>query len=139
MCDRFLSYDAFGPYRAGGVVDAIIDRFERESVDYRNVQVQQGDWSVRYPHTAQEVLDDEACRQIAARVAALVPRMEALFADALDEIGGPLDIYALAPTTEALCESLDLAHDLCARCARTFPLLALDAEGLCTPCKETHG
>lgn len=134
MADRFLSFDAFGPYRAGGIVDAVVDRFEREGVDYRNVQARQGDWSVRYPHTAQEILDDEAQRQIALRVMALVPRLEELLTEALADVGCPVDLYALAPMVEALCESLDIAHDLCATCARTAPLRALDAEGRCPTC-----
>lgn len=138
MGDRFLSFDAFGPYRAGGIVDAVIDRFEREGVDYRNVQAHQGDWNIRYPHTAQAILDDEAHAQIATRVARLVPRLEALLCDALREIGCPVDLYALAPMTERLCEELDLVYDLCAHCARTFPARALDARGLCHTCpKET--
>lgn len=135
MSNLFLSFDAFGPYRAGGIVDAITKRFEREGVEYTNVQVQQGDWNVRYPATAQGVLVDEVNLQRARCVSRLVPRLEAFLSTELGDLGVPLDLYILAPMTERLCEELELPYDLCASCARTFPARGLDASGNCHDCK----
>ena len=126
MADRFLSFDGFGPYRAGGIIDAISERLEREG----------GDWNLRYPVEAQCYVDDEVELQIACRVARFLSKLDALCASELAELGTPQDIYLVAPMSEAVCESLDLAHDLCADCARTFPTRALDVEGRCPACRK---
>lgn len=131
----FISFDAFGPYQAGGIIDAIIDRFEHEGVTYTNTQVEQGDWNLRYPAAAQEILDDEVNLQRAKSVTRLVPRLEALLSKELKTIGTPLDLYLLAPMTERLCEELDLHYDLCANCSRTFPSRGLSASGHCLDCQ----
>lgn len=137
MADRFLSYDAFGPYRSGGIVDAVIDRFEREGVDYRNVVGTHGAVSIRYPAEAQHHVDNVAQDEFAARVARLVPELARLLEAHLGDTGHPLDAGFLAPLTERVCEELDLAHDLCAECARTFPLRALSyPDGVCAGCRK---
>lgn len=137
MTYRVLSYDAFGRYRAGGVVDAVLDRFDREGVDYRNVVVgTRGVVTVRYPAAAQGVVDNVVQDELAARVARLVPDLGEVLARHLGDTGHPLDLGFLAPLTERVCEELDLAHDLCAECARTFPQRALDGEGRCPGCRK---
>lgn len=137
MTTKFLSFDAFGTYEAGGPIDQIIDAFDVAKVIYQHHHLTKGHFEMAYLGTprAERIIKTVAERHYARRAWAYRTEARELLerrysGDAFEQIATTLN-----QAFYGLYSHFDLPVQDCVQCGEACPTV-LVVEDRCPNCKE---
>lgn len=138
MTTKFLSFDAFGPYVAGGPIDQIIDAFEMAKVIYQHHHTTKGHFEMAYLGTsrADKIVKRVADRHYGERAWKFLKAQRQTLDEHFPEEAFEHLYEVLDDTHNKIYSHFDLEVQDCAQCGETCPTILVEG-GRCPDCKDS--